>query len=62
MAAASSWKCLNNRKRDTVDFLIDIEGIDIGHAADVVDDSHEAGFEVGAVDGILAGDSLNELS
>ena len=25
---------------DAADFLIDVEGIDIGHAADVVDDGH----------------------
>ena len=45
---------LYDRQGDTVDFLIDVEGIDVGHAADVVDDRHETCFEVGRIDVILA--------
>ncbi len=46
--------CLYNRQGDAVDLLVDIEGVDIGHAADVVDDGHDAGLEVGGVYLVLA--------
>ena len=45
---------LYDRQGDAVDFLIDVEGIDVGHATDVVDDRHETRLEVGRVDVILA--------
>ena len=41
--------------------MIDVEGIDIGHAADVVDDGHEAHLQVGVVNMVLAGHTTNEL-
>ena len=42
------------RKRDAVDLLVDIEGVDISHATNVVDDGHEARFEVRCIDIVLA--------
>ena len=51
----------DNRQGDAVNLLVDVEGIDVGHARDVVDDGHEAGLEVGALNGILAADAANEL-
>ena len=40
--------CLYNRQTYSVDFLINVERIHVGHAADIVDNSHDARFEVGA--------------
>ena len=37
----------DNREGDAADLLVFVEGIDVGHATDVVDDGHEAGLEVG---------------
>ena len=49
------------RQGDAVDLLVDVEGVDIGHAADIVDDGHEARFEVGGVDVVLARHTADEV-
>ena len=59
-----SWSCskaltvwessiLYYRQGDAVDFLIDIEGIDVGHSGNIVDDGHQAGFQIGSANVIL---------
>ena len=53
---------LHNRQTDTIDFLIDIEGIDVGHTADVVDNGHETGLKVRIVDVVLTADTVDELT
>ena len=52
---------LYNWKADAIDLLIDVEGIDVGHATDIVYHRHDALFQVGVVDVILAAHSANEL-
>ena len=49
------------RQTRAVDLLIEIEGEDIGHAADEIDDSHDAGFEIVGLDVVLAADTAEEL-
>ena len=49
------------RKRDAVDFLVDIEGVDISHATDVVDDGHEARFEVWGINIVLARHTTDQM-
>ena len=53
--------CLNNGKRDAVDLLVDVERIDVGHAADVVEHGHDAGFQLVAVDVVLTAEAPYEL-
>ena len=50
----------HNQQTDTVDFLIDIEGVNVGHTADVVDNGHEAGLKIRIVD--VEGDSICPLA
>ena len=49
------------RQTRAVNLLIEIEGKDIGHAADEINDSHEAGFEIVGVDVVLVADTTEEL-
>lgn len=49
------------READATHLLIDVEGIDIGHAADIVYHGHEARLEVGALDFILAAEAAYDL-
>ena len=44
---------LDDRQRDAVNLLIDIQRIDVGHARDLVYDSHEARLEVIGIDVVL---------
>ena len=53
--------CLDNREGDAVDFLVNVEGIDVGHAADVVDDGHETCFQVRGIDVVLARHTADEV-
>ena len=41
-------------QRDAVNLLVDVQGIDVGHAADIVDDSHEPCLQVIALYVVLA--------
>ena len=52
---------LDDGQRDAAYFLIDIEGVDIGHAADIVDDGHEAGLQVRTGYVVLAAHATDEL-
>ena len=45
--------CSDDGEGDAADLLVDIEGIDIGHATDIIDDGHDARFEVGGIDVVL---------
>ena len=47
------------RQRDAIDLLIDVEGVDIRHAADIVHDSHQPRFEVIAMDVVLTAEPLD---
>ena len=49
------------RQADAVDFLVDIECIDVCHSADVVDDCHDARLQVIAVNVVLAAEPADEL-
>ena len=53
--------CSDDGEGDAANLLVDIEGIDIGHATDIVDDGHEAGLEVWTVDVVLTADAPDEL-
>ena len=48
---ATKW--LHYRQTDAIYFLIDVESIHIGHAADIVYYSHDASLEVIGVDVVL---------
>ena len=37
---------LYNRQTDSVDFLIDVERIDVGHAADIINYRHDALLQI----------------
>ena len=50
---------LHNRQTNTVDLLIDVEGVDVGHTADIIDDCHEACLDVGVVNVVLAAYTVN---
>lgn len=52
----------NQRQTYSVDFLIDVERINVGHSADIVDNSHDARFEVGRAYVILAAYAADELA
>lgn len=52
---------LHYRQCDAIDLLIDVEGVDIRHAADIVHDCHQPRFEVIAMDVVLAAEPLDEL-
>ena len=52
---------LDDGQGDATNLLIDIEGIDIGHTTDIVNDSHQAGLEVRRVDVVLAAHTAEEL-
>ena len=41
------WFTLYDRKAESVDFPVEVEGIDVGHAGDVVEGAHEASVEGG---------------
>ena len=49
---------LNHRQAFAIDFAIEVEGKDIGHARKVVKDSHDAHVGVGVVDIVLAGHAV----
>ena len=51
----------HNGQGDAADFLIDVEGVDVGHAADIVDDGHETCFQIGGIDVVLTADTADEL-
>lgn len=52
----------NYRQADAVDFLVHIECIHVGHAADIVDDCHQARFQVVGVDVVLAAHAADKLA
>ena len=54
-------KNLNNRQRYTLNLLVDVESKDIGHARDEVDNRHDAGLEVVAIDVVLVAEPLAQL-
>ena len=54
-------RCLYDRQGNAADFLIDVEGIDIGHTTDIIDDGHEACFDIRGVDIVLATDATDEV-
>ena len=58
------WRdvCLHHRQGDADDLLVFIKGVDIGHAADIVDNGHDAGLERGGGDVVLAADTADELA
>ena len=49
------------REGCAVDFLVDVEGVDIGHATDIVDDGHDARLELRGVDLVLARNTTDEV-
>ena len=49
-------------QRDSDNLLVFIKGVDVGHAADIVDDGHDAGFERGGGDVVLTADTADELA
>lgn len=51
----------NDGQRYAVDFLINLQRIHIGHATDIIDDSHDACFKVGALYIVLATKTAEEL-
>ena len=53
--------CLYDWQGNAADFLIDVEGIDIGHATDIIDDGHQACFDIRGVDVVLATDAADEV-
>ena len=52
---------LYNRQTDTVDLLIDVERIDVGHAADVINYRHDALLQILVLYIILAAYPAQEL-
>ena len=54
-------RCLYDRQGNAADFLIDVEGIDIGHTADIIDDGHQACFDIRGIDVVLATDAADEV-
>ena len=50
-----------NRQTDSVDLLIDVERIDVGHAADVIQYSHDSLFQILVLDVVLAANPAQEL-
>ncbi len=52
---------LNNRQTDSVDLLIDVERIDVGHAADVINYRHDALLQILVLYIILAAYPAQEL-
>ena len=44
---------LYDRQADTVYLLIDVEGVNVGHSADIVDDSHDSLLYILVVDVVL---------
>ena len=49
------------RQRYTVNLLVNIESINVCHATDIVEYSHDAGLQVIASDFILTAESVDEL-
>ena len=54
-------KKLYNMKADTIDLLIDVKGIDVGHATDVIYHRHDALLQVRVVDVVQATHTADEL-
>ena len=52
---------LYNRQADAVDFLIDVERIDVCHAADVIQYSHDSLFQILVLDVVLTAYPAQEL-
>lgn len=52
---------LYNRQTDSVDFLIDVERIDVGHAADIINYRHDALLQILVLYIILAAYPAQEL-
>lgn len=55
------WHSLYDRQTDAVDLLIDVERIDVGHAADVIQYSHDSLFQVLVLDVVLTAYPAQEL-
>ena len=51
-----------NRQGNAANLLVFIQGIDIRHATDVVDNSHETCLKIWGTDMVLAADTPDELS
>ena len=51
----------DDREGDSADFLIDLKGIDVRHATNIVDDGHETRFQVWCLDVVLAADATDEV-
>ena len=52
---------LYDRQADTVYLLIDVEGVNVGHSADIVDDSHDSLLYILVVDVVLTAYPLHQL-
>ena len=52
---------LYNRQTDAVDFLIDVERIDVCHASDVIQYSHDSLLQILVLDVVLAAYPAQEL-
>ena len=53
---------LDDRQTDAFYLLVDIQGIYIRHATDIVDDGHDTGLQIRGVDIILTAHAVDELS
>ena len=51
---------LNHREAFAIDFAIEVEGKDVGHAGDVVEDCHDAVVGVGGIHFVLLADAVEE--
>ena len=51
----------NDRQRYAINLLIDVQGLDIGHAADIVNHGHDACFEIRTLYVVLAAEPPHEL-
>ena len=49
---------LNHRQAFAIDFAIEVESEDIGHARDVVEDGHDAVIGVGGIHFVLLADAV----
>ena len=51
---------LNHREAFAIDFAVEIEGKDVGHAGDVVEDCHDAMVGIGSIHFVLLTDAVEE--
>ena len=53
---------LDDWQTDAFDLLVDIQGVYIRHATDIVDNGHDTGLQIRGVDIILTAHAVDELS